>query len=211
MQPSCISRRMGCASTHSGGTSVAGCFPQPVTTFFHLPCWADLGQVLFDVVFEIVAAWSLDTQEVEGVNSGLKYVSNFSPNISFPLMSSRVTAKKAINACGTRGGRQVLLDECEYYYRLGTLDPRMAFLEGRYMKIGWPGVRWALMGPARKLEVRMGRLLGASLPSRRSSALGPHYIGRATSGRPPSKLVTPLGIPLVFSFYGRRGGGWSLV
>eukprot|EP00959_Pyramimonas_sp_CCMP1952_P164666 3441902-Pyramimonas_sp.AAC.1 len=40
--------------------------------------------------------WFGDTQEIEGCNSIVKHVGRLAPNISLPLLSSRITIKKAV-------------------------------------------------------------------------------------------------------------------
>jgi hypothetical protein len=77
-------------------------------------------QGVYNIVHSFVAAWGLDTQEIEGVNSVLKYAATLSPNISFKLLSSRITTKKLINSCKTREARASMLQDFEYFFQRGT-------------------------------------------------------------------------------------------
>ena len=58
---------------------------------------AELGTLdptLFTLLMDVSLVWPLDTQELEGCNSVIKYVVELSPNISWQLLSSRITLKK---------------------------------------------------------------------------------------------------------------------
>jgi hypothetical protein len=72
------------------------------------------------LVYDIVSAWALHTQEIEGVNNILKYAATLSPNITFKLLSSRITVKKLINRYKSFAERAALLEDCEYYFHYGT-------------------------------------------------------------------------------------------
>ena len=77
------------------------------------------GQGLYDLVYAIVVAWGLTTQEIEGVNSTLKYTTTLAPNISFRLLSSRITVKKLVNMYKSREARDELLEDMLALYDLG--------------------------------------------------------------------------------------------
>ena len=57
--------------------------------------------------------------EVEGVNSVLKYAATLSPNISFKLLASRITAKKMILRCKSKLEKEQLLDDCAFFHSAG--------------------------------------------------------------------------------------------
>ena len=69
------------------------------------------------LVTAIAAAWRTDTQEVEGVNDVLKHVYRLGPNISWPLLSSRLTIKKFSGLLGSsRERRRAFVRECADFH-----------------------------------------------------------------------------------------------
>ena len=60
------------------------------------------------------------SSKVEGVNSILKYAAHLSPNLSFKLLSSRITIKKLIlGACQNISDRAAFLDDCVFFHKAG--------------------------------------------------------------------------------------------
>ena len=60
---------------------------------------------------ELFGMWTCDTQEVEGVNNIIKTIAKLAPNISWRLMASRVTVKKAAATCQSRDARTQLVND----------------------------------------------------------------------------------------------------
>ena len=75
-----------------------------------------LRQRLHSLLYDVAWNWALHTQEVEGVNSVLKYTATLSPNISFKLLASRITVKKLIASCKTRAERNQLIHDCTFFH-----------------------------------------------------------------------------------------------
>ena len=78
-----------------------GQFPRKITAFFNddLSMAASNGTLTIRLyTFLLRAAWQFfqETTEIEGMNSILKIMVKKSPNISLPLLSSRLTVKKAL-------------------------------------------------------------------------------------------------------------------
>lgn len=81
-------------------------------------------QALYKFLYDVISRWRLDNQETEGVNSILKYITGVCPNITFKLLSSRITIKKLVNKCEGRAEREALLQDCEFYYSFGHDEMR---------------------------------------------------------------------------------------
>lgn len=78
------------------------------------------------MLYKLFDNWVLHTQEIEGVNSILKYVSTLAPSIAFALLGSRVTIKKMLNYFGAvedKNSRVQLLLELEGFFNLGPAAP----------------------------------------------------------------------------------------
>eukprot|EP00959_Pyramimonas_sp_CCMP1952_P196633 4111496-Pyramimonas_sp.AAC.1 len=54
--------------------------------------------------------WRLDTQEIEGVNSVLKYCTQLSSNLGWKLMSARTVLKKRLLMCADSDARKELVE-----------------------------------------------------------------------------------------------------
>ena len=95
-----------------------------------------IDEALYKLFLGILENWGLDNQEVEGVNSVLKYASGLSPNISFKLLSSRITIKKLLHTCSDKSMRGVLLQDCEFFYDPGQRgDPRSCYGSPRFSQV----------------------------------------------------------------------------
>jgi hypothetical protein len=58
--------------------------------------------------------------KVEGVNNILKYAAHLSPNLSFKLLSSRITIKKLIlGTCQNISDRAAFMDDCVFFHKAG--------------------------------------------------------------------------------------------
>ncbi len=80
-------------------------------------------QVVWGLLHDTTASWSLHTQEIEGVNSVLKHAATLSPNIYFRLLPARNTSKKLIKSCKPREARNELLEECGYFFHHALCQP----------------------------------------------------------------------------------------
>ncbi len=75
------------------------------------------------MLLDLFEHWALHTQEIEGVNSVLKYTTTLAPHIGFPLLSSRISIKKLLHYYGAvtdREARRRLLQELENFYDIGA-------------------------------------------------------------------------------------------
>ena len=65
---------------------------------------------LYNLVMDISVMWKLDVQEIEGTNNIVQHIGKISPNLSWPLMSARIVAKKKISLHTDRERRARFLD-----------------------------------------------------------------------------------------------------
>lgn len=75
-----------------------------------------LDESLHALLVEVSRMWALDTQEIEGVNSIIKYATHLSPNLSWKLLSARMTIKKSYLNCADAAAQDALLNDCVHYH-----------------------------------------------------------------------------------------------
>ena len=66
--------------------------------------------LLYDFVMEIAACWKPDVQEIEGTNNVVQHIGRISPNLSWPLLSARIMAKKKMALHPTRKEKIAFLE-----------------------------------------------------------------------------------------------------
>ena len=71
-----------------------------------------LQEELWDLIALLAAHWYCSTQDVEGANNSIKYITTLAPNIKWGLMSSRVTIKKTIGSAASKAEREMLVSRC---------------------------------------------------------------------------------------------------
>ena len=72
------------------------------------------------LIVDTNAMWMADNQEIEGVASMIKHLTDIAPHMEWGLLSSRITIKKAMAQCpSTKASRDQFVSDCEAYYNFG--------------------------------------------------------------------------------------------